>query len=394
MKTLLRILIILVLVSVACQSVNQIDNTSDENWAVRMADMVIENHSQLVYYNRYPGKEKLQYDVAMLGMAIDKLGSVDEKYSLYLQDYVDFFVDSTGNIIKYKTDEYNLDRINFAKNLITLYKRTSEQKYLNAIQLFIKQIETHPKTNSGGFWHKKVYPWQMWLDGTYMILPFIAQYAKEFNRPEWFDLATFQLIHIYHNTNDDKTGLLYHAWDERKSERWCDTETGHSKVFWGRAIGWYLMALVDVLDYLPDNHPQQKEIITILNNVSNALLKVRDKESGVWYQVLDKGGETGNFLEASCSAMFIYAFAKGAHQGHLPQSYLKIANEAFNSIISEFIIESPEGDLMIAKICGSCGLGGTPYRDGTYEYYISQKQVNNDPKGVGAFILAAIELKR
>ncbi len=394
MRTIFRNVIVYILIGTACQSINQVENINKESWAIRMADKIIKNNNQLVYYNRKPGKEKLQYDVSMLGMAIDKLGSVDEKYSLYLQNYVDFFVDSAGRIKNYNPSEYNLDHINFAKNLITLYKRTGDQKYLTAIKLFVRQIESQPKTLSGGFWHKKIYPWQMWLDGAYMALPFVTQYAKEFNRPEWFDLATSQLIQLYDNTLDSATGLLYHAWDESKTENWCNPETGRSKEFWGRAMGWYIMALVDVLDFLPENHPQHDEIVGILNDVSDALEKVRDPETGVWFQVLNKAGEKGNYPEASCTAMFIYAFARGANQGYLPQSYLKIANNTFDNLLNEFIVEGPEGNHTITNICGSCGLGGTPYRDGNYEYYITEEQIDNDPKGIGAFVLAAIELKR
>jgi unsaturated rhamnogalacturonyl hydrolase len=396
MKTAAKIIILSLFLGIACQSVNKTEDTQTNNteWAIKMADTVIENHSQLVYYNRPVGKEKIQYDIAMLGMAIDKLGSIDEKYSLYFQDYIDFFVDTLGNVKKYHPEEYNLDKINFAKDLITLYKRTGDKKYLSAIQLFVKQIENQPKTHSGEFWHKNVYPWQMWLDGTYMALPFIAQYAKEFNRPEWFNLAVFQLIQIYHNTVDETSGLLYHAWDESKTEKWCDPSTGRSREFWGRAVGWYCMALVDVLDYLPENHPQRDEIISILNKVAEAIEKVRDKEQGVWYQILDKAKETGNYPEASCTAMFIYAFAKGSKQEYLPKSYLKIAESSFDSFLKEFVTQRPDGKISLTKICGDCGLGGTPYRDGSYNYYIQVKQVVNDPKGVGPFILASIELKR
>ncbi len=396
MKLLFKLELLLLLTGISCQSVSRAgdDDVDQLLWSVKMASTVINTHESLVYYNRRAGKEKLQYDVAMLAMAIDKLGSTEEKYSVYLKNYIDFFVDSTGNIEKYKIEEYNLDRINFAKNLITLYKRTGDEKYNLAIEQFVRQIENHPKTKSGGFWHKKVYPWQMWLDGSYMSAPFIAQYAKEFNKTAWFDLATFQLIHIYEMTLDHTSGLLYHAWDESRTQKWCDPRTGQSKEFWGRSIGWYMMALVDVLDYLPENHPHHRQIIEILNNISEAVMKVRDPESLVWYQVPDKGALPNNYLEASCSGMFVYAFAKGAQHGYLPSRYFDIAQESFNAMLREFIIEGTDDNLTITNICGGCGLGGSPYRDGSYEYYVSEKQVENDPKGVGAFILAAIELNR
>ncbi len=395
MDFLLKIQFLILLTVISCQSVSTADDEKPDEklWSVKMADSVIKKHNTLVYYNRISGKEKLQYDVAMLGMAIDRLGSLDQKYSAYLKNYVDFFVDSAGNVLKYNIEEYNLDRINFAKNLITLYKRTGDQKYILALQKFVLQIENQPRTNSGSFWHKKIYSRQMWLDGSYMADPFIAQYAKEFNKPEWFNMATSHLIQMYERTVDTATGLLFHAWDESKTQTWCNPQTGQSKEFWGRAIGWYLMAIVDVLDYLPENHPEYKRITEILNNVSEALMNVRDPEKHLWYQVLNKGGHPGNYLEASGSCMFIYAFAKGSQNGYLPSEFLKIANDSFDATVREFIIEDDE-NITITDICGGCGLGGNPYRDGSYEYYVSEKRTNNDPKGVAAFILAAIELKR
>lgn len=380
----------------SCQSGTRSDIAirNSDPWSVRIAEDIIQNHESLVYYDKSPGKEKLQYDVAMLGMAMDKLGSTNEKYSAYMKEYVDFFIDSAGNISKYRVEEYNLDRINFAKNIITLYKRTGNQKYYNALQLFVSQIENHPKTNSGGFWHKKVYKWQMWLDGSYMAMPFIAQFAKEFNKPEWFDLASEQLIHMYEVTLDKKSGLLYHAWDESKQQKWCNQQTGQSKIFWGRSIGWYTMAIVDVLEFLPEDHPNREKIIEIFQNTVDALIGFRDAESGLWYQVLDQGGREKNYLETSCSAMYTYAIAKGIRFNYLPASYKTYAVETFQGIIDRFLEENSEGGLILKNIVGGCGLGGKPYRDGSYEYYVTEMKVDNDPKGIGALLLAAIELNK
>lgn len=384
------------LFALGCKSFNQDDTAVilSDPWSVRLAENVVKNHEKLVYYDRKPGKEKLQYDVALLGMAIDKLGSVDEKYSNYLKEYVDFFVDSSGKVLKYRIEEYSLDRINFAKNIITLYKRTGDAKYSYALQHFVKQIETHPKTNSGGFWHKKIYPWQMWLDGSYMAIPFIAQYAKEFDRPEWFDLATWQLNHMYEVTHDDKTGLLFHGWDESREQKWCDPTTGKSKIFWGRSMGWYSMALVDVLEFLPEDHPKRQELIHILKNTLDTLLKVRDVNTGLWYQVLDEGDKPGNYIETSCSAMFIYSIAKAVNYGYLPESYKSYADKSFESLTDHYLKLDKMNNLILKNTVGGCGLGGFPYRAGTYEYYVSEKKVDNDPKGVGALILAAIELNK
>ncbi len=379
--------IILIALFVLSCSHHSPENT--ESWAVKMANAIIKRYDSLMYYNGFsPG---WQYDIAMLGQTIDKLGFIDTIYTKYHEDYLNHFVTDSG-IKKYKLEDYNLDNVNPAKGLITLYKRTGKEKYLNAINIIIKQLENQPRTHSGGYWHKKRYPWQMWLDGVYMSSPFLAQYANEFNKPAWFDTVAFQIMHIYSNTRDPRTGLLYHAWDESRSQRWCDPGTGRSKEFWGRAMGWYLMAIVDVLDYLPADYPKRDSIINILLNTSEALLRVRDPKTGLWFQVLDKGGQKGNYIEGSCSAMFTYVFAKGAKKGYLPSKFLDISKKSFLSMIDNFIITGDDGMPVMTNICGAAGLGGNPYRDGSYEYYIGERKVNNDPKGVAPFIMAAMEL--
>ncbi len=366
--------------------------TNQQSWAVVMADATIARFDSLIYYNNNP-KAEWEYDYAFLGLAIDRLGNIDSKYSKYMQDYIDYFVGEDGSIKTYKPEEYYLDRINPGKNLIALYKRTGNNKYKIAIETLVRQIESHPKTKSEGFWHKKIYPWQMWLDGIYMAPPFLAQYAREFNQPQWFDIITYQIKHIRSKTLDPKTGLLYHAWDESKQQRWCNPETGQSKHFWSRAMGWYLMAIVDVLDHLPADHPDRNNLITILQETCSALLKIKDKETGLWYQVLDMGGREGNYLEASGSAMYTYVFAKGAKNGYLDNTYLDIASQSFEAMIKTFITHDKNGQPSLQNVCGGCGLGGNPYRNADYEYYINEKVITNDPKGVAPFILAAIELK-
>jgi len=369
------------------------EKSNNEKWSIKMADAVMERYDTLAYYN---GRTKAgwSYDVAFLGSAIDKLGSVDPKYSAYMKTFIDMLVDSSGNIERYDMQKYNIDLIRPANNLLTLYDRTGDEKYKKAIPQFIEQLENHPKTHSGGYWHKKIYPWQMWLDGIYMGSPFLAHYAADFNQPEWFDVVAHQITLIYDKTVDKNTGLLYHAWDESREQKWSDPETGHSPNFWSRAMGWYVMAIVDVLDYLPEDHPKRNEIINILQQTCDALLKVRDPETGVWYQVLDRAGDAGNYPEGSGTAMYIYAFAKGAKKGYLDQTYLDVANSAFDNMVDTFIITDEDGLPSMINICGSCGLGGDPYRDGTYEYYVSEKIVKNDCKGVAPFIMAAVELDR
>ncbi|MBN2214047.1 MAG: glycoside hydrolase family 88 protein [Bacteroidales bacterium] len=373
------------------KSSNKTDLT--EKWSVRMADAVMQRFDSLISYNN-PDRINWQYDIAMLGQAIDKLGYLDARYSRYHEDFIDYFIDEDGDILTYDIEEYNLDNVNPAKGLITQYKRKGDTKYLNAINTIIVQLQNQPKTHAGGYWHKLRYPWQMWLDGIYMSSPFLAQYAKEFNKPEWFDTISRQITLIYSKTYDPATGLLYHAWDESKTQRWCNPQTGQSRHFWGRAMGWYMMALVDVLEYMPSDYPQRDSILTILNHTSEALLNARDSETGLWYQVLDKQGEEGNYLEASCSSMFTYAFAKGAKKGFLPEKFHDISEECFNSVLKNFIFTDENGLPVMTNICGSAGLGGDPYRDGSYEYYINEKKVDNDPKGIAPFIMASIELGR
>jgi unsaturated rhamnogalacturonyl hydrolase len=362
-------------------------------WSIRMANSVLLRYDSLVHYlgNQNP---KWSYDVALLGMSIDKLGTVDPKYSEYMEDWVNYFLNEDGTVKDYKPDEYNLDRIYPANNILTLYKRKPEPVYKVALDRFAGQMETHPKTHSGGFWHKKIYPWQMWLDGIFMASPFLVRYAKEFDQPKWYDIVTFQIKHIYSKTVDPKTKLMVHAWDESKTQKWCDPATGKSHLPWSRSMGWYTMAVTEVLDNLPQNHPDRDSLIIILRKVCDALLKVSDPKTGLYYQVLDQGTRQGNYLEGSGSAMFTYVFAKGARKGYLDKKYLEIASRNFDSMIKEFINVDKNGLLTMKNICAVAGLGGTPYRDGTFEYYVNERRQDNDPKGVAPFILAAIELNR
>jgi len=388
-----RFIILLIMLSAFnLQAQNKKNKAENLKWSVRMANSVISRSDSLIYYvDRNP---KWAYDVAFLGMAVDRLGNIDPKYSKYMEEWVKYFVRPDGSIIDYRKGEYNLDRIFPGRNVMTLYQRTHEIRYKYALDNFIDQLQSHPKTKSGGYWHKKIYPWQMWLDGIFMASTYMVQYAKEFNTPEWYDAATMQVKMIYEKTLDQSSGLLMHAWDESKQQKWCDPETGKSHYPWSRATGWYTMAIIDILEYLPEDHPDRGVLIGILQKTCDALLKVQDPKTGLWFQVLTQGGREGNYIEGSGSAMFAYVFARGAHKGYLDSKYLAIADKAFDSIIKELITVDEKGFLTMHNICGGCGLGGNPYRDGSYEYYISEKRVDNDTKGVAAFILAAIELNK
>jgi unsaturated rhamnogalacturonyl hydrolase len=363
------------------------------NWSIQMANTIMNKNNYLIDYN---GKGQIgwSYDVAMLAISIDKLGDANVKYSDYMKSYFDNFINMDGTVKDYSLKDYNIDKINPAKGLITLYKRTGEEKYRKAINLFVNQMKSQPKTKTGGYWHKQKYPNQMWLDGIYMASPFLAQYAKEFNAPEWFDVVSHQVLIIHKKALDPATGLLYHAWDESKEQRWSNQITGQSPHFWSRAMGWYLMAIVDILDFFPENHSDRDKMITILKDEIDALLKIADSETGLWYQVLDQGSRAGNYIEGSGSCMYIYAMAKAANRGYIDANYKKIANKKFDSVIRTLIRKDENGDIILKNVCGGCGLGGNPYRDGCYNYYITEKVIDNDCKGVAPFILASIELDR
>src|SRR5665811_395665 len=285
-----KLVLILLLASTACNFKGQDTNKGQKEmkWSLRMANTVLSRSDSLIYYvDRNP---KWAYDVAFLGMAVDRLGKTDSKYSKYMEDWVNHFVKPDGSVIDYKLTEYNLDRIFPGRNVITVYKRHPDQKYKTALDNFIEQLKTHPKTNSGGYWHKKIYPSQMWLDGIFMASTYMAQYAKEFNKPQWFDSACLQVKMIYGKTLDSSTGLLMHAWDESRSQKWCDPVTGKSHYPWSRATGWYILAIEDILEYLAEDHPDRTALIDILQKTCEALVKVMDHESGLWYQVLNQGG--------------------------------------------------------------------------------------------------------
>jgi unsaturated rhamnogalacturonyl hydrolase len=373
---------------------------NQEKWSVHLANSVLATSETLLDYEnrnnpvRKYNTEEWDYDVAYMGQAIAELGNIDPKYSRYRDDYINHFILNDGNILNFKVEDYNVDKVSPAKNLFSMYRETGQKKYKQALDHIVAQMRSHPKTTDGGYWHKKIYPHQMWLDGIYMASPFLAQYAKEFNQPGWFDVITYQIILVHNKTIDRETGLLYHAQDESREQKWADPVTGRSSWFWGRAMGWYVMAIVDVLDYLPENHPQRTQIIEIYKKTIDALLEVRDKDSGAWYQIVNLPDRKGNYLEGSASAMYTYAIAKGANKGYLDQMYLKIANSCFDSLLKVFIKEDNKGKLTMMNICGGAGLGGIPYRDGSFEYYVSEQIVPNDCKGVAPFIYAAIELNR
>ena len=317
----------------------------------------------------------------------------DEKYFNYVQEYADELIDSSGNIRTYNIEDYNIDMINAGKVLFPLYDKTGEERYLKAMQKLRRQLEEQPRTKSGGFWHKKRYPNQMWLDGLYMAAPFYAQYTTEFEDGEALDDIARQFELIQENALDEETGLLYHGWDESREMEWADDETGTSPNFWSRSLGWYSMALVDVLDYYPKDNPKREQLVQYLNSLAEAVVKVQD-ESGLWYQVPNYPEREGNYLEASGSAMLAYSLAKGVNEGYLPEKFQENADRAYDGLTQRLIKTGENGAITITNVNAVAGLGGDPYRDGSYEYYINESKQDNDPKATGPFILAGLELDK
>jgi unsaturated rhamnogalacturonyl hydrolase len=341
-----------------------------------------------------PARWSYDQGVILKGFENIWVNTGNKRYFDYIQHSMDFFVEDNGASIKgYRAGDYNIDNINNGKILLFLYRVTGQQKYLKAAQLLRDQLRTHPRTHEGGFWHKKVYPYQMWLDGLYMGQPFYAEYAWLAHEDTAFNDIANQFVWMEKHARDPKTGLLYHGWDESKQQRWANPVSGTSPHFWGRAMGWYAMALVDVLDFFPNDHPRRQELVDILNRLVVAVEKVQDKKTGCWYDILDLPDKKGNYLEASGSCMFVYAIAKGVRQGYIPASRLSIAEKGYDGIKKTFI-KVEDGQTNLHGTVKVSGLGGNPYRDGSFEYYMREPVIVNDPKGVGAFLLASSEMEQ
>ena len=362
-----------------------------ESWSVQMTDAVM---TRLPNYLTYDSTMAWNYEEGVLLHAIWKVWEKtgDKKYFDYVKHSIDYYVAENGTIKTYKPEEFRLDDITPGRVVLDLYAATKERRYKLAAQLLRKQLKEQPRIREGGFWHKEIYPHQMWLDGLYMAEPFYAKYAEMFDQPADYNDIAEQFILMAGHARDPKTGLFYHAWDASRTQKWADPKTGDSPTFWGRSMGWYMMGLVDVLDYIPRDNPEREKLVQIFRGLASALLKYQDKRTNLWYQVVDKAGAKGNYLESSASAMFAYAFAKGVNKGYLSNKYFNAAKAAFEGLLKYSIVIDPKGIPTLTNTCAGAGLGGHPYRDVSYEYYVSVPRTDNDFKGVGPFILAGLEL--
>jgi unsaturated rhamnogalacturonyl hydrolase len=385
----------LAFLTVFCYAVNgQSISRDSKKWSEIAAVSILNKYPNTVNID---GNEKPKWDYKM-GFTLFSFQKLyqktkDKKYLDYIKEYADTFIDTSGNIAHYESKEYNIDCLNPANVLFDLYETTKDERYHKAIDLLRKQLYDQPRTDSGGFWHKQIYPNQMWIDGLYMAEPFYTQYTVKYEKGKALDDIAKQFELVQNHFVDKKTGLLYQAWDESKQIGWANPETGTSPILWARGMGWYAMALVEVLDYYPKNHPKQKVLVGYLKQLAKAL-DANKSAAGLWYQVADKTTLEGNYLEPSASAMIIYAFAKGANKGYLPSNYKKEALKSYDGFLKEFVKYNENGDFNILNVSPNVGLGGTPFRDGSNDYYIKGKTKDNASVGVTAFILASLELNK
>ena len=357
-------------------------------WSTRFADAVIARNPVV--------HAKWDYTAGLALLAIQRVGDAgkDARYGEYVRRNIDRLVQPDGSINTYRTDDFNLDQVNEGRLLFPLLARSGDARYRLAADRLRAQLRSQPRTSDGGFWHKQIYPQQMWLDGLYMAQPFYAEYARRFDEPQAFDDIAHQFLLVARHLRDPRTGLYYHAWDAAHAQAWADPATGLSRQFWGRAVGWYMMAMVDVLQELPAAHRDRAAILDVLRDLADAVARVQDPVTGLWWQVLDAPNRPKNYLEASGSAMFVYAFARGARLGYLEPRFRRLADRGFDGLVGTLVVTGADGRPSLTGICKVAGLGGTPPRDGSYEYYVSEPVVADDYKGVGPFILAALELHR
>lgn len=316
----------------------------------------------------------------------------NKKYLEFADSFINYFVNEDGSIQSYDPKEYNLDNVNAGKTLFDLYKLTGREKYRKAIDTVYSQLKGQPRTSTGNFWHKMIYPNQIWMDGLYMAQPFYMQYEVEYNNKANCRDSYEQFLHVYDLMRDTRNGLYYHAYDDSREAFWCDPVTGLSDNFWLRALGWYAMALVDTMEVMPEEMAEEKARMgAVYKELIDAMLPYQDQESGMWYQVVNRGRIQPNYLETSGSAIFAYAIMKSVRLGYLDERYFAFGRKAFDGICEKYLSEE-NGELQLGGICLVAGLGNKEMREGTFDYYMREPVVKNEAKGVAPLILAYIEI--
>jgi len=399
LKNILFLVAVSASVSFLLMSCGKSKKKEEQRWSEKMAISEIARFPEL-WMIENAKKPKWSYTFGLVAGSMLELWKEtgNQKYFDYAKGYADSLITDEGLIKTYSMDHYNIDHINPGKILFDLYAETGESKFKIAIDTLYSQSQKHPRTSEGGYWHKLKYQHQMWLDGIYMASPFLSQYASTFNEPALYDDVVHQITLIADYTYDEESGLFYHGWDESRQQMWADKETGTSPGFWTRSMGWYGAAIVDVLDFLPNEHPGRDSLLEIADRLASGIKKYQDPISGTWYQVTDQGNREGNYLESSGSALLVYFLAKSLNNNYIDESYREIALNGFDGIINNFIKTEADGTFAITNCCAVAGLGGKGItghlRDGSFEYYISEPVIENDPKSTGSFILAALEIEK
>ena len=374
----------------------------EESLLVRTVQSELQRCPTAAELDGLQGRLKWNYTTGLELKAFLDCSYMDELLPVreYVRDWYEAIIDSTGAIGGgYKETNYSLDHICPGWTLLKLVKSYPEEKYFKAIEQLYRQLQAQPRNAEGGFWHKQIYPDQMWLDGLYMAMPFYAEYTRDYVadslRSAHYEDIVHQFSLAYEHCYDPANGLLRHAWDASHRMFWCDPQTGQSAHAWGRALGWYCMALVEVIDILDqDSRFEDKTLPSILSSVFASLLKVADPETGLWYQVLDCPGREGNYLEATCNAMFAYAMLKGVRLGVLDGVDEKMACQTYEQMVKTFVTVDDAGVVDLNECCAVAGLGGKQMRSGKYDYYVNETIVKNDPKGMGPLIWAMHEYEQ
>ena len=316
----------------------------------------------------------------------------DPRYADFAETVADYYVQEDGSILTLEPEKANLDDINEGRVLFELHRKTGKEKYRLAADLLHRMLEAQPRTYEGNFWHKAIYPNQVWLDGIYMAQPFYAMYEKYFGTGDYSDIVD-QIRNVHKRMYSEDKGSYFHGYDASKKAFWADPETGCSKNFWLRSLGWFMVALADLAEILPDGE-QKDQLIPIFKELMENMRRYADEETGMYWQVPDQPGREGNYLETSGSAMAAYAMLKGARLGILTEDYAESGEKTFNGIVDKYLTFTDTG-IDLGGICLVAGLGpeNNRRRDGSYEYYISEPVVENDAKGVAPLILAYTEIK-
>ncbi|MCL6524048.1 MAG: glycoside hydrolase family 88 protein [Thermoflavifilum sp.] len=351
-----------------------------------------------IQQSHFPDKWGYETGVVWQGMAALWLLTADGRYFQYIQHGLDQYISTDGTICSYRPADFKLDDLNNGRALLLMADVTGIARYRLAAARLWDQLQHQPRNASGGFWHKQIYPHQMWVDGLYMAEPFYLQYIMHLKDSQSMSRQLADIAHqfllVRDHLLDTATGLYFHAWDASHREQWADPHTGRSANIWGRGDGWLAMALVDVLEHYPHHLPAYDSLKQMFSHLAKAIVRAQDSVSGCWYQLMAKPQLPGNYLESSATAMFIYALAKGIRLGLLPELPYRVAVErAYRGMLKQFVRSTPQGP-ELGGICSVAGLGGKPYRDGSEAYYLSEKVVSNDPKGVGAFLLASVEMAK